>query len=74
MPRNPDESKRPRDDPNEVHRMKPIEFENGAVEIDAAIVADGLGLALPRLQKEMRAARSRVLSSAGSTPTAAGIA
>ena len=30
--------------------MKPIEFENGAVQIDAAIVADGLGLALPLLQ------------------------
>jgi Family of unknown function (DUF6522) len=35
--------------------MKPVEFENGAVQIDAAIVADGLGLALPRLQREMRA-------------------
>ena len=57
MPRNPDESKRPRDDPNEVHRMKPIEFENGAVQIDASIIADGLGLALPRLQKEMRAGK-----------------
>ena len=57
MPRNPDESKRPRDDPNEVQRMKPIEFENGAVQIDASIIADGLGLALPRLQKEMRAGK-----------------
>jgi hypothetical protein len=37
------------------YRMKPVEFENGAVQIDAAIVADGLGLALPRLQREMRA-------------------
>ena len=34
--------------------MKPIEFENGAVQIDAAIVAEGLGLALPRLQRDMR--------------------
>jgi hypothetical protein len=34
--------------------MKPVEFENGAVQIDAAIVADGLGLALPRLQRDMR--------------------
>jgi len=34
--------------------MKPIEFENGAVQIDAAIVAEGLGLALPLLQEEMR--------------------
>ena len=37
--------------------MKPVEFENGTVQIDAAIVADGLGLALPRLQKEMRAGK-----------------
>jgi len=57
MPRSPDESRRPRHDPNEVQRMKPIEFENGAVQIDASIIADGLGLALPRLQKEMRAGK-----------------
>jgi hypothetical protein len=37
--------------------MKPIEFENGAVQIDAAIVAEGLGLALPLLQREMRAGK-----------------
>jgi len=37
--------------------MKPIEFENGAVEIDASIVAEGLGLALPMLQEEMRAGK-----------------
>ncbi|MEH2532969.1 hypothetical protein V1277_000647 [Bradyrhizobium sp. AZCC 1588] len=37
--------------------MKPIEFENGIVQIDAAIVAEGLGLALPLLQKEMRAGK-----------------
>ena len=45
--------------------MKPIEFENGAVQIDAAIVADGLGLALPRLQKEMRAGRITSLAERG---------
>ena len=37
--------------------MKPVEFENGAVQIDAAIVAEGLGLALPRLQQDMRDGR-----------------
>ena len=30
------------------------ELIDGAVQIDAAIVADGLGLALPRLQRDMR--------------------
>jgi hypothetical protein len=37
--------------------MKLIAFENGVVQIDAAIVAEGLGLALPLLQEEMRAGR-----------------
>ena len=37
--------------------MKPVEFENGAVQIDAAIVAEGLGLALHRLQQDMRDGR-----------------
>jgi hypothetical protein len=34
--------------------MKPIEFADGAVEIDASIVAEGLGIALPRPKEEMR--------------------
>jgi hypothetical protein len=50
---------------NEVHHMKPIEFENGSVQIDAAIVAEGLGLALPRLQMEMRAGRITSLAERG---------
>ena len=45
--------------------MKPIEFENGAVQIDASVVADGLGLALPLLQEEMRAGRITSLSERG---------
>ena len=42
---------------HQVQRLKPIEFENGAVQIDAAIVAEGLGLAPSLLQQEMRAGR-----------------
>ena len=34
--------------------MKPIEFENGTVEIDASVVAEGLGIALPLLRTQMR--------------------
>jgi hypothetical protein len=34
--------------------MKGIEFADGAVEIDASIVAEGLGIALPRLKEGMR--------------------
>ena len=35
--------------------MKPVEFENGAVEIDASVIAEGLGIALPLLRQQMRA-------------------
>ena len=45
--------------------MKPIEFENGAVQIDAAIVAEGLGLTLSLLQEEMRAGRVTSLAERG---------
>ena len=48
-----------------VNRMKPIEFENGAVQIDAAIVAEGLGLAPSLLQEEMRAGRITSLAERG---------
>jgi hypothetical protein len=48
-----------------VQTMKPIEFENGAVQIDASIVAEGLGLALPLLQEAMRAGRITSLSERG---------
>ena len=37
--------------------MKPIEFENGTVEIDASVVAEGLGIALPLLKTQMRAGK-----------------
>jgi hypothetical protein len=37
--------------------VKPVEFENGAVEIDASIIAEGLGIALPLLKEQMRAGR-----------------
>ena len=47
------------------HVMKPIEFDNGAVQIDATIVAEGLGLALPLLQAEMRAGRITSLAERG---------
>lgn len=50
---------------NEVHHMNPIEFENGAVQIDASIVAEGLGLALPRLQRDMREGKITSLAERG---------
>ena len=45
--------------------MKPIEFENGIVQIDASIVAEGLGLAPSLLQEEMRAGRITSLAERG---------
>ena len=45
--------------------MQPIEFENGAVQIDAAIVAEGLGLTPSLLQREMRAGRVTSLAERG---------
>ena len=50
---------------HKVQRMKPIEFENGVVQIDAAIVAEGLGLAPSLLQEEMRAGRVTSLAERG---------
>lgn len=34
--------------------MNPLIFEHGEVQIDASIVADGLGIALPHLREQMR--------------------
>jgi hypothetical protein len=45
--------------------MKPIEFENGTVQIDAAIVAEGLGLTPSLLRQAMRAGRVTSLAERG---------
>ena len=45
--------------------MKPIEFADGEVQIDASIVAEGLGIALPRLKEGMRAGTITSLSERG---------
>jgi hypothetical protein len=37
--------------------MKPVQFEDGVFEVDAAIIADGLGIALPQLRKQMQAGK-----------------
>ena len=50
---------------HQLQGMKPIEFENGAVQIDAAIVAEGFGLAPTLLQEEMRAGRITGLAERG---------
>jgi hypothetical protein len=49
----------------QVQDMKPIEFENGTVQIDASIVAEGLGLTPSLLRQEMRAGRVTSLAERG---------
>jgi hypothetical protein len=45
--------------------MNPLVFEDGAIQIDATIVADGLGIALPLLLERMRAGKITSLSEEG---------
>ena len=45
--------------------MKPVEFENGAVAIDASVIAEGLGIALPLFREQMRAGQITGLSERG---------
>ena len=45
--------------------MKPIEIEDGDVQIDASIVAEGLGLTPLLLRQEMRAGRITSLTERG---------
>jgi hypothetical protein len=45
--------------------MKPVEFENGAVAIDASVIAEGLGIALPLFREQMRAGKITGLSERG---------
>jgi Family of unknown function (DUF6522) len=37
--------------------MKPVEFEDGVVQVDAAIIAEGLGIGLPQFRKQMQTGR-----------------
>ncbi len=37
--------------------MKQVEFEDGVVQVDAAVIADGLGIAVPQLQQQMQAGK-----------------
>ncbi len=45
--------------------MKPVEFHDGEVQIDASVVAEGLGIALPLLRTQMRAGKITSLSERG---------
>jgi Family of unknown function (DUF6522) len=45
--------------------MKPVEFCDGAVEIDGAVIAEGLGITLPLLREQMQAGKITSLAERG---------
>jgi Family of unknown function (DUF6522) len=45
--------------------MIPVEFEDGAIQVDAAIIAEGLGVALPVFRKQMHAGKITSLCERG---------
>ncbi|HKS20951.1 MAG TPA: DUF6522 family protein [Bradyrhizobium sp.] len=45
--------------------MKPVEIVNGVIEVEASVIADGLGLALPQFRKQMQAGEITSLSERG---------
>jgi len=45
--------------------MKPVQFENGVIEVEASVIADGLDLSLPQLREQMREGRITSISERG---------
>jgi hypothetical protein len=45
--------------------MKPVEFHDGDLQIDASVIAEGLGIALPVLKQQMQAGEITSLSERG---------
>jgi Family of unknown function (DUF6522) len=45
--------------------MKPVEFRDGDLQIDASVIAEGLGIALPLLRQQMQAGKITSLSERG---------
>jgi len=37
--------------------MKPVEIRDGVIQVEASVIAEGLGLALPQFRKQMQAGR-----------------
>jgi hypothetical protein len=42
--------------------MKSVEIRDGIIQVEASVVAEGLGLALPQFRKQMQAGRITSLS------------
>jgi hypothetical protein len=45
--------------------MKQIEFRDGSVQVDASLIAEGLGITLPLLRQQMRAGEITSLAERG---------
>jgi hypothetical protein len=45
--------------------MKPVEIGDGFVQVEASVVAEGLGLALPQFRKQMQAGKITSISERG---------
>jgi hypothetical protein len=45
--------------------MKPIQFRDGAVQVDASLIAEGLGITLPLLRQQMQAGEITSLAERG---------
>jgi hypothetical protein len=45
--------------------MKPVEIRDGVVEVEASLIAAGLGLALPQFREQMQAGKITSLSERG---------
>jgi len=45
--------------------MKPVRLDDGVIEIEASVIAEGLHLPLPLLRQQMRAGRITSLSERG---------
>lgn len=45
--------------------MKPVEFRDGELQIDASVIAEGLGIAVPVLKQQMQAGEITSLSERG---------
>jgi len=45
--------------------MKPIEFRDGAVQVDASLIAEGLGITLPLLRQQMQTGEITSLAERG---------
>src|SRR5258708_36046316 len=50
---------------DQVFAMKPVEIRDGVVEVEASVIAEGLGLPLPQFREQMQAGKITSLSERG---------